>query len=94
MKTIFKYRLDPATTERHLISMPVGATILVAQNQAETVTLWAEVDDDPNSLMEDREFLVCMTGQPCPTLRRKKQFLGTVQLDGGALVLHVYELLR
>lgn len=92
MKTIFKYRLDPATTERHLISMPVGATILVAQNQAEAVTIWAEVE--PDGPTEEREFLVCMTGQPCPTLRRKKQFLGTVQLDGGALVLHIYELLR
>ncbi len=92
MKTIFKYRLDPATTERHILSMPVGATILVAQNQAETVTLWAEVDD--TYPVEDREFLVAQTGQPCPILRRKKQFLGTVQLDGGALVLHVYELLK
>lgn len=92
MKTIFKYRLDPATTERHLISMPVGATILVAQNQREHVTLWAEVDDA--NPVEDREFLVAQTGKPCPTLQRKKQFLGTVQLDGGSPVLHVYELLR
>jgi hypothetical protein len=91
MKTIFKYQLDPATTERHILSMPVGATILVAQNQRERVTLWAEVED--TNPMEDREFLVCKTGQPCPTLRRKKLFLGTVQLDGGSLVLHVYELL-
>lgn len=92
MKTVFEYTLDPATTERHLVKMPAGATILVAQNQREHVTLWAEVDDaNPE---EDREFLVCMTGQPMPTpFRRKKQFLGTVQLDGGSMVLHVYEVL-
>lgn len=93
MKTIFKYRLDPATTERHLISMPVGAAILVAQNQREHVTLWAEVDDA--NPLEEREFLVCMTGQPIPRGDYKQRlFCGTVQLDGGDLVLHVYELLR
>ena len=90
MKTIFKYTLAPGAT-RHLISMPQGATILVAQNQAEAVTIWAEVD--PDKPTEEREFLVCMTGERCPTLRREKQFLGTVQLAGGAVVLHVYELL-
>lgn len=92
METIFKCHLDPATTKCQSRIMPVGATILVAQNQRECVTIWAEVED--TNPMEDREFLVCMTGQPCPTLRRKKQFLGTVQLDGGTIVLHVYELLR
>jgi len=87
MKTIFKYTL-PATTPAQIV-MPTGATILVAQNQAEAVVIWAEVDTDLP--LESRTFVTAMTGQTLP--RGKKQFLGTVQLAGGALVFHVYEML-
>ena len=87
MKTIFKYYLPVSVP--FTLAMPQGATILVAQNQAEAVVIWAEVD--PELPLESRTFVTAMTGQPLP--RGKKQFLGTVQLAGGALVFHVYEML-
>lgn len=87
MKTIFEYTLPKATPAT--IEMPQGATILVAQNQSEAVVIWAEVDTELP--LETRTFVTALTGQPLP--RGKKQFLGTVQLQGGALVFHVYEML-
>lgn len=87
MKTIFKYFLPVSIP--FTLAMPQGATILVAQNQAEAVVIWAEVE--ASAPLTTRTFVTTMTGEPLP--RGKKQFLGTVQLQGGALVFHVYEML-
>ena len=84
MKTIFKY---PLTSSPITLSMPKGATILVAQAQNGIPTIWAEVDTDKP--VETRTFVAQMTGQPLPG--RKKVFVGTVQIK--PFVYHIYELI-
>ena len=86
MKTIHKYTLDRAWDQK--VSMPRGAKILSVQPQNGLPQIWAEVD--PNALTVERTFVVIGTGHKLPegfTL----EFLGTVQLQNGSLVLHVYE---
>ena len=81
--TIWKWMLQPVTT----ISMPVGAQILTAQEQGSGVALWALVD--PGAQKHNRTFSVYATGQTHhdnPGL-----YIGTVQVQGGAIVLHVFE---
>ena len=81
--TIWKWNLQPVTT----INMPVGAQILTAQEQGGGVALWALVD--PGAQKHNRTFSVYATGQTHhdnPGL-----YIGTVQVQGGAIVLHVFE---
>lgn len=84
MKTIWKYTLRPLTA----IDMPIGAEVLSVHEQLGEVCLWAMVDPDGES--EVRKFELFGTGHSIPDLSNKK-FVGTSHLDGGALVLHVFE---
>lgn len=88
--TIWKYILKPTCT----IEMPEGSLILSVQAQLqadgvlEEVCMWVLVDPDLPKV--PREFVVYGTGHPVRDDRVEK-FLGTVQLSGGKLVFHVFE---
>lgn len=86
MKTIHKYLVplqDPVT-----IQMPEGARILSAQVQVCDVCIWAMVDT--SKAVEDRNIRIVGTGHPADDIDPSK-FIGTVQLRGGSLVLHLFE---
>lgn len=86
-QSIYKFELSLHGSQ---ILMPKGARVLSAQNQNERLQIWALVDP---TLPQDqiREFLVLTTGQPCyESMNEGWDFLGTVQLRGGVLVLHVF----
>ena len=90
-KTIWKFELE--TTDNQKLEMPVNAEILNMQTQSETLCLWALVD--PAAPKETRYFEVFGTG--CPLrydMGVSRTYIGTYQLNDGALVFHVFERLN
>lgn len=89
MITIWKFILDPHNLK---LEMPVAAEILSVQAQHDNICLWAKVD--PTAEKIARHFDVFGTGStetpddPIGTFRR---YVGTVMLDQGSLVFHIYE---
>lgn len=84
-ESVLKYPLP--LKDRTSVWLPVGATILSIQEQHGQVCLWARVD--PAAPQELRMFRVAGTGHvlgPCVG-----KHVGTVMLDGGRLVLHIFE---
>jgi len=83
---IWKFKL--LTRDRQHVLMPAGAEILSAHAQFEDVVIWARVNVDEPVVVK-REIQVLATGEETdwPHLR----FIGTVLLEGGNLVLHVFE---
>ena len=71
------------------VQMPVGADVLTAQVQGETLCLWTLCDRE-EAVYETRTFAIHGTGHPVYAAPLK--YIGTVQLGGGTLVLHVFEI--
>ncbi|MEE9451060.1 MAG: hypothetical protein V3V72_13505 [Ignavibacteriaceae bacterium] len=87
-ETIWKFELE--TTEDQKIEMPVNAKILTVQSQDEIPCLWALVD--PSAKKEIRLFEVFGTGHPVGyDMGVNRNYIGTYQLQNGALVFHVFE---
>ena len=86
-KQVWKYTLDSMTT--NVISMPLGARIISVDSQREEICIWVLVDTDEKKTMIHR-FVVCPTGGDIP--ETVEYFLGTAQLQNGALVFHVFQL--
>jgi hypothetical protein len=93
-RSVYKYPIP--ITDNVTIDLPVGAEILSVGVQKgvnvhgypEAVCLWALVT--PASPVERRRFRVVGTGHPISSNENLK-FIGTVMLEGGALVFHVFE---
>lgn len=85
MKTIWKYRLEPGTTE---LQIPGGAQILTVQEQFNGPCVWALVD--PTREKETVRFHVYGTGHLINVPTEKLYYIGTFQLLGGDLVFHVF----
>jgi hypothetical protein len=85
MKQVWKFVLS-GTLGNYL--MPKGAQLLSVAEQRGDVCLWALVD--PSAPKECRILSVVGTGWDySPSLNAK--FIGTVLLDHGTLVFHVFE---
>ena len=84
MKTIYKWTLTVGMTE---LQMPAGAKVLTAQMQGDQPQLWALVD--PTQPKERRVFVIYGTGNSVPD--NPGEYVATFQMDGGALVWHVFE---
>lgn len=86
MKTIYKYELD-LNAEEQRIWLPKGAKLLSVGNQTGNLVLWAEI----NTAKPDTVALIKIFGTGQPDIETQGlEFLGTVQMYGGSLVLHVY----
>lgn len=83
-KTIYKYSL--LHTGGNSVDMPQGAKILAVQSQQGVPTIWALVDVGQPT--EKRTFLVVGTGH---TIDGLGEYVGTVQLNEGRFVVHVFE---
>lgn len=68
--------------------MPAGAQILSVQAQRGLPKLWALVDEQAEEKVP-RDILTVGTGHPI--LELLGPFIGTYQMEGGALVWHVFE---
>ena len=85
MKTIYKF---PLALSGLSVSLPAEAKLLCVQMQREQPFLWVELT--PNGPLFERNFVIVGTGQVVPP---NSNYIGTFQMDGGALVFHVYEVL-
>jgi len=87
MKQVYKYilRLD-----RPICEIPKGGTIRHVDEQLGNICVWVEVD--PDQPKEKRRFEIYGTGH---TIREDmgvtRVYLGSVKLEGGALIFHIYE---
>jgi len=72
------------------LDLPKASTVLSVQLQHDQIALWALVTPDAD--LEKRSFILAATGKDVP--RRDDEailFIATVQIDGGSLVLHLFE---
>lgn len=87
MNTIWKFPLE--ITDKQTIVMPAGAQPLSVQVQNGAPYVWAQVNDSAGE--RDITFFVQATGAPYNRpLRMSVNFLGTIQMNEGALVFHVF----
>jgi hypothetical protein len=90
MLKVYKYEVPLA--DDFAIEMPMGAQILSFQVQNGGPVLWALVDPDARHMK--RHFRLAGTGHKIDQAPADLRFIGTVQLQGGALVFHLFEALR
>ncbi len=91
MNTIWKYKLE--VVDRQLLQIPVGFEILTVQVQNDEIALWVMVDRNapPDSVLIE----ILGTGNPIPPTPSSlpyRNYTGTVQTNGDALVWHVFHL--
>jgi hypothetical protein len=84
-RKIFKYPL-PIDDEIE-ISMPDGSEILTVQPQKGTPCIWAIVDTD--APLTTRR--LCLRGTGRTFKGNEGKYIGTQQIDNGALVFHLFE---
>ena len=85
--TIWKFPIK--TTDVQKVKMPQGAQILCVQVQHDTPCLWALVHG-PNSRAKERLIRIFGTGHEVE-FPGGLVYIGTYQMQGGALVFHVFE---
>ena len=86
-KRIFKYTIDLDKREQEVV-MPEFAEVLSVQLQHGNAQTWALVD--PDDEQKPRKFFVFVTGAFVENSERLR-FVGTIQLHGGSIVLHIFE---
>lgn len=86
MRIIYKYALPVMGVQE--IEMPKGAAVLTVQAQRNDPFIW--VDVAPNAPKVKRRFRTYGTGQPMKDWHEFPHYVGTYQLNDGALVFHVY----
>lgn len=96
MNLIWKYELTQTTL--NTLEMPVGAKVLTVQMQHNIPCVWALVKVGTPSLtgaayckVERRTFEIVGTGQPFENAD-KATYIGTVQMLGGSLIWHIFEI--
>lgn len=85
MKTIWKYEIP--MQDLFSIDVQKGAEILSLQTQRGAPNLWMLVDDAVGR--EKRTFCLYGTGRPVNHIDGK--YVGSFQLDYGALMFHLFE---
>jgi len=88
MKTIYKYSIGATRTQR--IEMPTDAKVLSVQCQAGEPYIWVMVETDLPS--KPRAFMLVGTGHFCSDLGGNARYIGTFQIQAGALVFHLFDL--
>lgn len=86
MRTVWKFEVRVQNGSMHKLITPKGTKLLCVQVQRGTICVWGEVDD--TQPLVTRQINLVGTGHPM--LLSSGDYLGTVQLLEGSLVLHVY----
>ena len=86
MYTIHKFPLQIRPIQ--IIEVPQGAEFLSVHNQDELIAVWFRCD--PSKPTEYRTMLIIMTGSAAPPPEQSR-FIGTVLLDHGTFVAHIFE---
>jgi hypothetical protein len=84
--TIWKYPLKAQDVQELVV--PQGARFLSVQGQRDDICIWCLVDSLETATDAWRIHVV-PTGRPCSRVEHTT-LLGTVQLEDGALVFHVF----
>ena len=86
MKTIWKYevRIDGVFK----LTMPKGAEIIAFQTLHGAPTIWAIVNTEEE--LTERVFSIRGTGHPF--VGKSGKYLGTIQVSGGSLIWHLFEI--
>lgn len=85
MRTIWKYPLE--ITDEQFIDVPLGSEPLSVQVQNDQLCIWVLVTNH-NRPTKEQPIRIYGTGHPVESLHR--DYVGTVQTMGGALVWHVF----
>lgn len=90
-KQIWKFILLPGHRNFAKVEMPEGAEILTVQVQNANICLWALVT--PENSLKSRNIEVFGTGHDIPFdgISIYRRYIGSVQLESGLLVFHVFE---
>ena len=83
---IHKYKL--AVADEQFVAMPIEAKILSAQVQHGEICLWVLCDDQQKQL--SRRIYMLGTGHDASDVALRP-FIGTVQLQDGALIFHLFD---
>lgn len=83
MAEVWKYALEPGS---QVLELPEGAVCLTVQLQNLKPMLWVKVDT--RKAPQLRVIWVVGTGHRFPD---RSRYIGTFQMDNGALVFHVFE---
>lgn len=83
-KTIWKFSWPGAVSVTRF-EMPKGAEVLYVASQNDIPCIWCKVDADSPS--ENRLFRLVGTGEVCPD----GQYVGSVQIQGGDFIFHIFE---
>jgi hypothetical protein len=87
--TVWKYEIPIA--DEFTLDLPDNAELLTVQVQPmQGVMVWALVN--PEAPKRRRTFHLAGTGHPMEYKPHDLRFIGSFQLDGGALVFHLFEL--
>lgn len=86
-KVIWKYVLKPINSV-NTIELAVDAEILSVDEQNGQVFIWVALTPELNKF--PRKFIIYATGDTIEFSPHKH--IGTVKLNGGALILHVFEI--
>ena len=84
---IAKYELSQMHGPEH-VHIPAGAQVLSVANQSEHIMVWVRCD--PTAPMFDYVFSKEYTGMDIMPSGDVGQFLGTVLLYSGSLIIHVF----
>lgn len=85
MKAVWKFVITPECT----LALPQGAKILTIAAQDTLICMWALVESE--ALPVERSFKVFGTGKQIPS-DIPMQYVGSAQLAGGGIVVHVFEI--
>ncbi len=83
-RAIWKYELPNKVTT---LRMPYDARVVAVREQRGVPCLWAMVGVSDDRADEERSFVVVATGE----FFGDDQYVGSVHLHGGVIVLHVLE---
>lgn len=84
MRVIHKYNFP--VQDYVTLYIPYGAKILCVDEQYGDPCIWALVEN--NNLLEEVKLRIYGTGH---MVEQAGEYLGTVQLNGGALVFHIFK---
>ena len=88
--TIWKYKIP--LTDEFSLDMPGDPQMLTVQVQPQQgIMLWALVD--PRRSNQTRHFRLAGTGHPIDYEPHDLRFVGSFQLEEGALIFHLFEVL-
>jgi hypothetical protein len=83
---VYKYVIP--VVDEPVIIMPLSAKLLHVHNQRGEICLWALVNPEDREVGA-RRFRVAGTGHPI-SQGENLDYIGTVHMDGGRLVFHVF----